>query len=460
MDDQLNNELKNRINEVFDRFEVPEGAADAGWTELRKRFPAQKRRNAAAWWWSSAAAVLVLVVLGIWLYHPAQPVHPQMAQHHPVKPLVQQPGAVDSGVIVHRFPLPITPQLAAQAGAIKAQKGNPLYNVPDFSNRVYPGKINPAYAVVTRQPKAIDSAQSTSLTAMQQASPGLVIVSPVDSGASMAATLAANPPVTTSTTDAAPVKAPEKVSGMEQLFTREAAMAKNATPNIKPAATTSQRLALSVYAGTFINYAKGSSNEVNVGAGITSDIKLTKRFKLVTGVAIAQNKLNFDNQPSDGKMYAAAVAATGGPDVSVLNTTAFFSPAVSARNTTEITGYNANFTGLDIPLNIKYEFGKSNSDTYVLAGVSSGTFINETYRYSYSSSLFNSISQTAETQTRFSSFDFARTLNIAFGVGTPVGKTNRLIIEPFLKYPISGMGSQQIRFGASGINLKFKFLSH
>ena len=52
-----------------------------------------------------------------------------------------------------------------------------------------------------------------------------------------------------------------------------------------------------VYAGTYFNYAKGSSNQLNVGAGVTSDIKLNDNLKISTGVTIAQNTLSYNNQP-------------------------------------------------------------------------------------------------------------------------------------------------------------------
>ncbi|MGZ3767731.1 MAG: hypothetical protein ACXVA2_23910, partial [Mucilaginibacter sp.] len=60
------------------------------------------------------------------------------------------------------------------------------------------------------------------------------------------------------------------------------------------------------------------------------------------------------------------------------------------------------------------------------------------------------------TRKSFDSFYFGKTLNFSFGTGYSVGR-NRLIIEPFLKYPLEGLGAQQIRFGAGGLNLKFNF---
>jgi hypothetical protein len=110
--------------------------------------------------------------------------------------------------------------------------------------------------------------------------------------------------------------------------------------------------------------------------------------------------------------------------------------------------------GVDIPLNLKYTFDPGKSETYLLAGVSSGTFLDETYTYSFT----NSTSQSQSTRNSFSGFYFARMLNFAIGTGYRIG-ANRLIIEPFLKYPLEGLGSQQIRFGSGGVNLKFSIPS-
>jgi hypothetical protein len=111
-------------------------------------------------------------------------------------------------------------------------------------------------------------------------------------------------------------------------------------------------------------------------------------------------------------------------------------------------------------LNLKYVFNSKKSDTYISAGLSSGTFINETYTYSYNYTAPFSASaskvQDQSTRQSFNGFYFAKTLNFSFGTGLPLGR-NRLIVEPFIKYPLDGLGSQDIRFGAGGLNLKFNF---
>ena len=60
MDDQLDNDLKKRIREVFENF--GDTSADDGWLKLRKKFPEEERnRRAFAWiWWGAAAAVFFL----------------------------------------------------------------------------------------------------------------------------------------------------------------------------------------------------------------------------------------------------------------------------------------------------------------------------------------------------------------------------------------------------------------
>jgi hypothetical protein len=220
---------------------------------------------------------------------------------------------------------------------------------------------------------------------------------------------------------------------------------------------------LGIYAATYFNYAKGSSNQFNLGAGITSDISLSQNLKLSTGLSIGQNTLNYAGQAQapEQSYQLAAAANTNTAKPAAVNS---FSPARALYTATatpsQFKNYSANLVGLDIPLNLKFVIDPQKSQTYILAGVSSGTFINEKYTYIYDNqSLYSSnISQTQDKSTSqsFNSFYFAKTLNLAFGTGYNIG-SNKLVIEPFLKYPLDGLGSQQIKFGAGGINLKFNF---
>ena len=123
--------------------------------------------------------------------------------------------------------------------------------------------------------------------------------------------------------------------------------------------------------------------------------------------------------------------------------------------------FNANLVNLDVPVNLKYNFNPQTNNTYFAAGLSSGTFINESYNttYSYNAPGNSSILQSQDASHKsFDNFYFAQMLNVAFGLGYPLGK-NQLVIEPFFKYPLNGLGDQHLLFGSGGINLKFNFES-
>jgi hypothetical protein len=239
-------------------------------------------------------------------------------------------------------------------------------------------------------------------------------------------------------TESKPVAAAKKPSGIDELFAAD----QSKTPgNVKP--KIDSRVKVGVYAATYFNYAKNGNNQVNAGAGFTVSIPLAQNLHLVTGASVNQNSFNYGNQ---GGLTAA-------PEVS-----AYFNVATpnfkAAETTITQTGYSnsASLLGIDVPLNLQYQFTTRKNPIYVLGGFSSGSFINESYGYVYA----NGSTVSSQSYKGLNNFYLARTLNFAFGVGYPVGKS-QIIFEPFLKYPLEGMGAQQLKFGASGINLKFNF---
>lgn len=506
MDDQLDNDLRDRIREVFDNYE--DTTADEGWLLLRERFPVEdKQRRPVYLWWASAAAVLLLFLsIGLWMASnknnannngqtfSAKPVKSVQPQSNTADSIVQKATPVQPPVTTrqspatnlagnHIAPSPSTklnpasgavvnsPNVLANNNPLNKQTGNAILNqqqpvtVPAFT----PSTVNPAVA------NPINGIAKTSATpTVKPANNGVIDVSSGKKADSANTVLSqtntqqfatnpvVQPSVNTNSTKTAPVNnTPSVVKVKPKANSMEALLASDHDQPKKPDMEADERrVKFSVYAATFFNYAKGSQNQINAGAGFTSDIKLSKNLKLSTGLALAQNTLNYNkNQPSNG---AAAVSFS--PSLSTTyNAVADFSKVSS---TPSFRNYNANLIGLDIPVNLKYEFNPQKNDTYISAGLSSGTFINEAYTASYS---YPGLAQAAGVQPQtsdetthksFNSFYFAKTLNVAFGVGYPLGKSNKLIIEPFLKYPLDGLGSQQIKFGAGGLNLKLNFTTH
>ncbi|MFD0792854.1 hypothetical protein ACFQZX_04455 [Mucilaginibacter litoreus] len=458
MDEQFDNKLSNHIREVFENYEHPAANAEHGWAELRKKFPAEEKSSKVAWlWWSSAAAIaLVFLSIALW-YNDKGAVTTNFA----VKPVTKQKPTQDTPKVQQepvladqQQPVIARNEAAAASPGGHAALGNKTKYVKGLGVSAFainlPALKPENIARQRNNPESADAPASQSYAAQQ--------IAPVDSFAfnktAQQPMLAAadNQPKATlpegKTEQNKPLSksAPKSIT---QMFEDDRRQQNIVADNRKKEDNSGKKVNFSVYAATYFNYAEGSSNQINAGAGFTSDFRLSKNFKLSTGVALAQNTLSYNQQaPQNANVMMAASAS--------IKQESLFTPTIT---TPVFQNYNANLVGLDIPINIKYEFNPGKSDTYISAGLSSGTFINEayTYRYVYSDGKsFTGDSQNETERNSFNSFYFGKTLNFSFGVGYPLGG-NRLIVEPFLKYPLGGLGAQDIRFGAGGINLKFSF---
>ncbi|HJP64482.1 MAG TPA: hypothetical protein VJ844_13640 [Mucilaginibacter sp.] len=500
MDDQLDNELKKRITEVFENYE--DTSADEGWLKLREKFPAEEKRRVAAWYWAGMAAALLLLFLGIlWFERSNNDNHQQFANKKtPVKQQAQPASQIakredkvhadslntitstreavarhdtDNAItaLKKRNDKTITPVISdnkQQAIAVAKQhsaagdkvitsKGSQPQKIP--AQIIAPSKTG---VIAKTPPKSNVPAKVSPNNAPSD--PGIIAnVQPKNNASAQpdlrnpkidsaiqdqSKTIAANPngvDMRKETNAKAQVN-----KSIDEMFKQDKKGSKE-----KKESKEGKAINVGVYAATYFNYAKGSNNQFNLGAGVSSDIRITRNLKVSTGVSVGQNSLTYAGQPpqQSNLSYNSITAAT----------TSNFSPAKMLYTTSSAPAfkdYSANLVGLDIPLNLKFVFDPQKSGTYLLAGVSSGTFINETYTYSYSNpSLYTAnVSQVQNQSTKesFNGFYFAKTLNLAFGTGYTLGRS-QLIVEPFVKYPLDGLGSQQLKFGAGGVNLKFNF---
>lgn len=518
MSDKLDNDLKNRIREVFDHYE--DDTANAGWELLRQRFPEEKKRRVVAWWWYSAAAVLLLC-LGTWFFYPQNTTQQTFSRH---KTTVNKTGANNSettpvnngeAVAINKGKVAsseanqttalssdATDQQQANTTSVKAAAASITGN-KGTGNKTLAEPMNGTLFMAARGPyknrlpgkNEIATSQSqVVITPEKITNDGLFNAVKTDQGfarinqqrvvASQSASVADSVESTTAKMAVAqqPAKANQasvvvqKTDPVLKMIAaddaRRQAMAKNATGNKKSETVKGDRsVIMSLYAGTYFNYAKGSQSQLGVGGGFSSDFRISDNFKISTGVSIGQNRLSYSSDNTIPQQITNQALAMVNKSAAAM---ASYSLVTSLRSATpEVQTYNASLVGLDIPLNIKYQFNPKKNDTYISAGISSGTFINETYHSAYTNSnnvypsvnnslslsAVNSVTQQTQENTssqHFGSFDFARTLNVSFGMGYPLGR-NRLVIEPFLKYPLSGLGTQDIKFGASGINLKLSF---
>ncbi|HWD87666.1 MAG TPA: hypothetical protein VG367_06030 [Mucilaginibacter sp.] len=457
MDEQFEKDLKKRISEVFDNYE--DTSANEGWERLREKFPEEAKRRPVAWmWWSSAAAVL-LVLLGIvWLRQTPEKQQQFTAIKKPgntaaqsqakVADNTQKPG---DSVVTAQPERVLASKSGNNSGLRKAGNGSAIARIIRSGNQ--PGtaavKVDQQHLVINGPAVASNqSNKSTQNTINQANSIAATTVQPEDNSN-------ANTKSKNTITAAKPDSDVSRPSNSNAIASTGSEMLKNNKPgneslayNNAPAKQKGlpgdNRVRFGAYAATFFNYAKGSNSQFNIGAGITSDIRITRKLKLSTGLAITQNSLSYGGQP-----------VTPVPQGINLAPLALYSANTLRYSMSEPTfkSYNASLVGIDIPVNFKYTFDPGKTETYLLAGLSSGTFVNETYTYN-----FNGGPSFNQATRNSGGFYFGRMLNLAIGTGYRFG-SNRLIIEPFLKYPLGGMGAQQIRFGSGGVNLKFNIPS-
>ena len=413
--------IADKFRQVFEDYEDP--SSESGWKELRKKYPESKIRP--LFFWISSAAAIFLILSGLWLFKPGEDqefkavknsplVVPQRAEPDQELENLKIKSAVPANDQAIKKEVNVKPpeQFAAAArSAIPKTSSMEINSSPAFSQSS--GKLTPAN-------KDSVSLSENAITKLPE-SPDKQLINPD----SMVLSIAKE----NQTDQNISKKNNELISPAEKKSRSEKGKNKN---NM-----------LSLYAGSFINYAEGSESNVNVGAGFSSDFKISKNLKISTGLNLSKNSLTYDqNAPANG--YGSFQNS---------NPSGF-------GNLVAISNYQADLLSLDIPLNLKYLFNPEKNATYFLAGLSSGTYLSERYGVQYNN--FNTLAGTAanqqqEIKRKLQDFDLMRTLNISFGFNTKLSKSQSLTIEPFVKYPLGGLGTENLKFGASGINVKLNF---
>lgn len=481
MDDPLDNDLKKRIREVFDNYD--DGHADEGWQLLREKYPGKARRSPVLWlWWGSAAAVLLLFLGIFWLNKKPEKenklVGNKPAINHPIIKSIEP--QKNNNTVVNKSDNTNKATIDSVNSSLQTQKlaDNQLLSNRSHANNVAGTNRSSVHIetsntvannIGTANKKITDNNEPSINHTEQNAS----AISPAKTDEKQAVGIAQtnnttkiDSSVSANTQSIAAAKPGNNVNMLGQAKqSNKTVFADNEVPKSKKdLGYRGRAVSFGVYAATYVNYASKSNNQINEGIGISSDIRLSRKLNLSTGIAIGQNSLNYNGElpPEQSKLLASANNSSN--SLASNKASALAAPAYTANSffaaTPTLKNYTASLVGLEIPINLKYKFNPEKSATFVSIGVSSGTFINETYTstYNYTTPFASNLSQTTDQsfQQKFNSFYFAKTLNFSFGTGYRISG-NDLIIEPFFKYPIEGLGSQQIKFGSGGVNLKFNF---
>lgn len=216
-----------------------------------------------------------------------------------------------------------------------------------------------------------------------------------------------------------------------------------------------QKANLGVTFSTLYNYTpKATKSDLNFSGGVLSEFELLPNLSMHTGVIVS-------------RQYFTTHGSTIPEGNDALYSHLSAESTSSSANVTS-TSNRVELVGLDVPVNIRYRY----RDFSLTAGISSFTYIQEQYSHHYSAEYVNYIydesnnlrntekvirSQSVEeSYDPLHQVDLANILNLSLGYHFTFDRS-QMVVEPYLKHPLSDLTSQDIRFGARGIRLKFQF---
>lgn len=458
--DNFDEELKNRIKQVFEEYD--DGQANEGWSRLREKYP-EKNRRKYIFWWIASIAILLLSVLTFWLLQSnvnknrftiktTQKVTDSTNFLSDAHLSVQKfiPSKTSSNLVDHQK-VPVKTASIFQSKSLsdknQSSKKETIINTSNAQKTLVKTASSSNLKMLLVENQKVSSTLNKQKIQVTATTNPAKNTSFTDTKSNTDSTITQVELLTMSSADSYKKKqiiAEKKdTSSLITKPTHTSEVAKTAT--VKKPNKKNPKVILNVFAGLHLNFAKVSDNKFGLGAGFSSNFRLSQRFKLSTGLGLLQNNLTYD-QSISGKSLDAAnnTYNSAGPGTSV------------SIQTPSLSSMDAKLISLDIPVNLTYQLLPGKKSFVVSAGLSSNTFVKEVYNYHYNTS--SGPTQNLESNKSFSNFNFVKTLNFSAGFAYPLGK-NTIQVEPFLKYPLGGMGSQKLMFGSAGINLKLNIQS-
>ncbi|MDD2277901.1 MAG: outer membrane beta-barrel protein [Bacteroidales bacterium] len=198
------------------------------------------------------------------------------------------------------------------------------------------------------------------------------------------------------------------------------------------------------------------SSSPGVSVGVYAEHKLTNRISIRPGLALAKHAYEMQSI-SNGNDYMFSAPTMNGMSGDVL----------SAETSMDIVA-------MEIPINIVFNISEKNrSKLFVSAGASTMVYLNQhfsgtlhnVYRTENIDSSTGEISiETNYTTTNiedeygaFSRVDYFGLANLSAGYSFPIGKTNTMLVEPFIQLPMHDITSTNLRIRYGGLSLKFRF---
>jgi hypothetical protein len=201
-----------------------------------------------------------------------------------------------------------------------------------------------------------------------------------------------------------------------------------------------------------------STQSINFGAGLMSELSFSKKLKLDVGMAYAYQNIS----PTSGDNILMSSAANDVGSES-LRAATFTGNVINA--TRELS-----FGQLEIPINLKYKvMDKKESGIYLISGLSNMVYLNQkdvttfstanlaTANFASNHQMLNTYNQTVKPSNQTSGLDTGRMLNFGVGFEQNLKNGTYLSIEPFYKLPLGDQTFTNQQFSMGGINLRMNF---
>ncbi|MGM0464158.1 MAG: outer membrane beta-barrel protein [Bacteroidota bacterium] len=200
------------------------------------------------------------------------------------------------------------------------------------------------------------------------------------------------------------------------------------------------------------------NSDPGTSMGVYIDRKLTDRISVRPGLAFAYQGHNLS-----GNSALRADLANTAPQSNF------------SRVDIESTSAQLNFLAFEIPLNLVFTiWERRRSQVYLSAGASTMVYLNQKFDGSFTNiyvvenydSATGDISYDTSTSLLdvennygvFSHVDLMGLANLSAGYSMPLRGKNNLLFEPFIKLPVSGLTSLDLKVFYGGISFKLRFL--
>lgn len=200
-----------------------------------------------------------------------------------------------------------------------------------------------------------------------------------------------------------------------------------------------------------------STQNINFGAGVMSEIPFSKRLRLDVGIGYARQNL-IPDQNGAGRYFSSDAA-------SVENAKANLFAGNYINSTAELS-----FGQIEIPLNMKYSvIQKKSADFYVVSGLSNMFYVNQEKTTTFNTVAFGGNSLNSASQSLNSNIisespagsenqmDVGQLINLGMGFEQNLKNGTSISFEPFYKFTVGDQTFANQRFAIGGINLRMNF---